>query len=101
MTFQLPGFEPDDQFLVARIVSFPSHGTLHDVYVNGSIGGPIVSTSSLESEVILAQWVSSVVGFSSEWTVTEDFLASIGATRQSVLAGNVSQVCIGLRVSFW
>ncbi len=92
VVFQLQGFDPNKQDMVAKITRFPEHGVLYNVWPNGTIGLPILTLSTYASETVISQWVSEVVGFSSEWQDTAAYLASVNVTMEEVRRGTVSQV---------
>jgi hypothetical protein len=96
VVFQLQGFDPNKQDIVAKITRFPVHGVLYNVLANGTMGDPVLTLSTLASETVIHQWVKEVVGFSSEWQDTEAYLASVNATMDDVRGGAVSQVRVAL-----
>ena len=89
---QLQGHEPDGQLLVPRITAFPTHGTLFNVYPNGTLAEPVSELSTFASEHLVAQWVQRVVGQPEEWGSTAEFLQFVNATLEDVYAGAVPQV---------
>ena len=93
VVIQLQCVEPDNQFMTARISTFPSNGTLFNVNSDGTMGAPVTMVSTFASEVVVSQWVHEVVGFSSEWQSSAAYLESINATMSEVLDGEVPQVC--------
>lgn len=88
----LQAVEPDNQRVVARILKFPSNGTLYNVNRNGSRGAPVSTISTHDSETVVEQWVSRVAGYSGEWGSTADYLTFIGSNLTAIENGLVDQV---------
>ena len=59
---RLPGLEPENQQLTAKIIQYPQHGKLYNV--DGTLLSP---NPSLLSESVIAQFVREVVDFSSQY----------------------------------
>jgi hypothetical protein len=94
LRLHLPGYNAVNRQLTARIVQFPAHGTLHQSF-NSKIGPPVSQLPTLASQTPIIQYASRVLRVSSEWTVTEAYLASINATLDDVYAGRVPQAEFG------
>lgn len=62
---------------------------------NGTFGLPVPRFPSFDSEMLVVQYVSRVIGSSSEWTNSTSFLQSIGLVPADVYSGNVSQSVFG------
>jgi hypothetical protein len=92
VVFQLQGFDPNKQDMVAKITRFPEHGVLYNVWPNGTIGSAIYTRSTRESETVISQWASEVVGFSTEFQSTAAYLASVNVTMEEAMEGSVPSV---------